>query len=169
MAVSSKLATFWSYASTGAITLCALALTYRAFNQDSPTPPTAPLTVVDNWVDYTKTGERVGSKSAKSVVVVFSDYQCPYCKLMHERLDEVLARRPNDVAVVYRHWPLSNIHPHAFAAAVTASCAAKQQRFAEANRALYSLADSLSLVSQNEIAKRVGVEDLEAFDSCDVR
>jgi protein-disulfide isomerase len=66
-----------------------------------------------------------GNAAAPVTVVAFSDFQCPYCKRGADVVDQLLAKRPNDVKVVFLHYPLP-FHPWATPAAVAAECAARQ-------------------------------------------
>lgn len=66
-----------------------------------------------------------GNPDAPVTIVEFSDFQCPYCKLASATVDQLLERYPNDVKLVYAHFPLDN-HPWATPAAVAATCAAQQ-------------------------------------------
>lgn len=68
-----------------------------------------------------------GNKDAKVVAVVYDDFQCPYCARMYETLfSEVLPRYQDKVKVVYKDFPLYEIHPWAVRAAVNANCLAEQ-------------------------------------------
>ena len=66
-----------------------------------------------------------GNPDAPVTIVEFSDFQCPYCKLAAATVEQILERYPNDVKLVYAHFPLDN-HPWATPAAVAATCAAQQ-------------------------------------------
>ncbi len=74
-------------------------------------------------------GTRLVEGSPERVVVEFSDYQCPYCKQAHQVLDSVV--REVGGTLVYRHMPLTLIHPEAEGAARAAICAERQGRFRE--------------------------------------
>src|SRR5690606_11545460 len=67
-----------------------------------------------------------GPPDAPITLVEFSDYQCPYCKSAEKIVAEVLDRYPTQVRLVYRHFPLDNIHPQARGAAEAAACAEEQ-------------------------------------------
>lgn len=65
-----------------------------------------------------------GNKNAKVALVVYTDYECPFCKQFHDTATQVLEQYKDKVKVVYRHYPLS-FHAHAHKAAETAECVAK--------------------------------------------
>lgn len=66
------------------------------------------------------------------LLVVYGDYECPYCGWLEERLREL----PFDV--VFRHFPVSRSHPRSRPAAYAAEAAALQGRFWEMHDALFS-------------------------------
>ena len=65
-----------------------------------------------------------GDKNAKVVVVEYSDFECPFCGRFHETMNDVMADN-DDVAWVYRHFPLS-FHQSAQVAAEASECVAEQ-------------------------------------------
>jgi protein-disulfide isomerase len=70
---------------------------------------------------------RGGPANAPVTIVLFDDLECPFCAKMHAQLFPALtARYGNEVRVVYRDYPLSEIHPWALRAAIDSSCLAAQ-------------------------------------------
>ncbi|MBV8207061.1 MAG: thioredoxin domain-containing protein [Acidobacteria bacterium] len=68
-----------------------------------------------------------GSKDAKVTIVVFDDFECPYCAENHARLfGEVLREYGDRVRIYYKDYPLFEIHPWAGRAAIDANCLAAQ-------------------------------------------
>lgn len=73
-------------------------------------------------------GESFGPQNAKVTLVVFSDFECPYCRAFSRTLRENLPQKyPNDVRVVFKDFPIQSIHPWAFAAAEAGHCIAAQK------------------------------------------
>jgi protein-disulfide isomerase len=66
-----------------------------------------------------------GNKDAKVTVVVYDDFQCPYCSRMHQTLNDVLKSYGDRIKVVYKDFPLKEIHPWAERAAIDSECLAK--------------------------------------------
>jgi protein-disulfide isomerase len=66
-----------------------------------------------------------GNKDAKVTVVVYDDYQCPYCSRLHETVLESLKTYGNRVRFVYKDFPL-DFHPWAMRAAINSQCLAEQ-------------------------------------------
>jgi protein-disulfide isomerase len=67
-----------------------------------------------------------GNKQAKLTVVVYDDFQCPYCSKMHQTLNDVLKSYGDRIKVIYKDYPLFEIHPWAERAALDSGCLAKQ-------------------------------------------
>jgi len=65
-----------------------------------------------------------GSRDAKVFLIEYSDLQCPYCSSFHPTTQEILDMYGNDVAIVYRHFPLDTLHPRARIAAEASECVA---------------------------------------------
>jgi protein-disulfide isomerase len=125
----------------------------------------APERVAD-WELISSVGESRGATAPVVTIVEFADFECPYCKRFAEGvLDEALAKYPDKVKHVFRHWPLPS-HRFAYPSARAVLCAREQGRFWEMHHELYGLQDSLGLVSFPDIAGRAGVPDLEQFGIC---
>lgn len=67
-----------------------------------------------------------GPENAPVTIVEFSDFQCPFCARTMGTVEQLLRRYPEDVKIVYAHFPLTQIHPWAMPAAIAATCAADQ-------------------------------------------
>jgi protein-disulfide isomerase len=102
-----------------------------------------------------------GPANAKVTLVEFSDLECPYCAQISPVLDSVAKAFPNDVRVVFKHFPLS-FHPKAREAAAAAIAAGKQGKFFEfrsiAGASYRNLGDSL----YDAVAQQIGL-DMERF------
>jgi protein-disulfide isomerase len=106
-----------------------------------------------------------GSKDAKVVIVSYDDFQCPYCSYMHQTLiGDVLREYSDRIRVIYKDFPLSQIHPWATHAAVDANCLAAQN-----NDAYWSFADYLHAnsraISGGENEHRTVPQQLDALDT----
>lgn len=67
-------------------------------------------------------------KKAKVVIIEYSDFQCPFCSRHHPTMQQVMTTYGDDVAWVYRHFPLS-FHPNAEPSALASECANEQGKF----------------------------------------
>jgi len=70
-----------------------------------------------------------GPEDAPVTIVEFGDFQCPFCGSLHPILERVREIYPDTVRIVFRNFPLRNIHPLAQQAAEAAMCARDQGRF----------------------------------------
>jgi protein-disulfide isomerase len=78
-----------------------------------------------------------GPADAPVVIVEFSDLQCPACRYAVEPLKNLYALYPGKIRVVYKHFPLDRVHPHARGAARLAECAGKEGKFWELHDQIY--------------------------------
>ena len=88
--------------------------------QQQVAAPVKPVAAIDPKVDHVK-----GPANAKVTLIEYSDLQCPYCSRHEPTIAQIMAAYPKDVKLVYRHFPLSQIHPQAQKAAEATECAAK--------------------------------------------
>jgi protein-disulfide isomerase len=138
--------------------------------QPAPAGPIAeaPVTEEPQFVRYDIPSEgfpTIGPANAPITIVEFSDYQCPYCRRWHEQVYEpLLAAYPGKIRVVYRHLPLTSIHPDAFAAAEAAMCAGDQDAYWPYHEKLFS-SDSLGIQTYVQYAQDLSL-DVEAFQTC---
>ena len=85
-----------------------------------------------------KEGDAIlGKKDSKVKVYVFSDFQCPYCKLFWKTLRDTMKQYPDQALLVYKHLPLS-FHNQAENAALASACALEQEKFWEYADKLYA-------------------------------
>ena len=68
----------------------------------------------------------IGSPAAPLVLIEYSDFQCPYCNVVHPTLKRIVEESNGQIAWVYRHLPLESIHPSAKPAAIASECVAEQ-------------------------------------------
>jgi protein-disulfide isomerase len=71
----------------------------------------------------------LGPSNAPITIVEFSDFQCPYCRQAQSTVKRIMAEYEGKSKLVFRDFPLRNIHPLAQKAAEAAQCAAEQQKF----------------------------------------
>lgn len=98
-----------------------------------------------------------GPRDAR-LFVEYADYECPFCALLHARLDSGAFRH------VFRHFPVRSKHPRAWAAACAAEAGALQGRFWEMHDALFADAARLEDPHLWERARALGL-DLARFDA----
>ena len=152
------------------LAVCAIGLTAlvvrREIGGNERPRPNAIGGQVDDAERFASAGNRIGSPAAPVVIVVFSDYQCPFCRAFDESVSRLIEEHPGRVSAVFRNYPLEGIHPFAYRAALRAECAQEQGKFARMHKLLFALRDSLGAVSEEEVARRSGVTDVRKFVAC---
>ena len=117
----------------------------------------------------------IGNPDAPITIIEFSDFQCPFCARFHIQtlpliIEEYIEQ--GKVKLVFRDFPIQNIHPNALPASVAAECANEQGKFKEMHDMLFDnqnewnkqeTINALSLFSQ--YATEIQLEQ-ETFDSC---
>ncbi len=114
-----------------------------------------------------KTGPYEGDEDAPVTVVVFDDFQCPFCgKFFRETLPKLRSDYidTGKVKFVFKHFPLS-FHQYAEKAAEAAKCAEEQGKFWEMHDKLYENQDALDVDSLKSYAADLGL-DTEQFNDC---
>jgi protein-disulfide isomerase len=103
-----------------------------------------------------------GAPDAPVTLVEYADFQCPYCAAAHPNLQAVLRERSEVVRLVFRHFPLPNVHPYAELVAETAESAGEHGRFWPMHDWLFEHQDQLDPVHLALGAEQVGlpVDDL---------
>jgi protein-disulfide isomerase len=103
-----------------------------------------------------------GKKTASLELVEYGDYQCPYCGQAYPIVKNIQRSLGTDLKFVFRNFPLSEMHPDAFNAAVAAEAAGLQQKFWEMHDIIFENQQELDLESLFLYAKTIGL-DLESF------
>jgi protein-disulfide isomerase len=104
-----------------------------------------------------------GATKGKVVLIEFSDFQCPYCSQASQTLKQFMAKHGDQVTLVYKHFPLTSIHPQAMPAAKAAWAAGQQGKFWEYHDALFANQERLGDAFYVETAKTLKL-DLQRFE-----
>ena len=86
-----------------------------------------------------------GSGRSLVTLVEYGDYECPHCGAAHPVVKQLLQHFGDRLRLVYRHFPLTEIHPHAGPAAETAEFAGTYNLFWETHDSLYANQHRLSM------------------------
>jgi protein-disulfide isomerase len=102
--------------------------------------------------------DHVRGPAGAPLIVVYGDYECPYCAALELKLHGLAVR------VAFRHFPVKGTHPRAFAAACAAEAAAEQDAFWPMHDALFADQGRLEDPHLWERAERLGL-DVDRFQA----
>ena len=112
---------------------------------------------IDENVDHVR-----GSPTGR-LLVEYGDYECPYSRQAYRNIQRVESALGAGVRFAFRHYPLTDIHPHALAASAAAEAAARQGRFWEMHELLFSRQKALEDDDLRRYAHELGL-DLDVFE-----
>lgn len=114
----------------------------------------------------------IGSPDAKVVIIEYSDTECPFCKIFHSTVSQIMEEyKGESVAWVYRHFPIQELHTKAPKEAEATECAAEQG----GNNAFWTYLNKIFATTQSndtldpselpKIAESMGL-NVSAFNEC---
>jgi protein-disulfide isomerase len=106
----------------------------------------------------------LGTSGAPVEIVIFAEYQCPYCATVTPTMEQLITEYPGKLQVVYRDFPLS-FHDRAIPAAIAANCAGEQEKYWEMHNIL--MGNQRALTDENFMtwASQLSL-DTGKFTSC---
>jgi protein-disulfide isomerase len=113
---------------------------------------------LDDKVDHVR-----GPADAR-LIVEYGDYECPYSRQAFREIERVERQLSGGVRFAFRHFPLTEIHPHALAASASAEAAALQDRFWEMHELLFHRQKALEDDDLRRYAADLDL-DVALFDS----
>jgi protein-disulfide isomerase len=99
-----------------------------------------------------------GAADASVVLTEFGDFQCPYCRAASGELRALVDGSDGRIRLVFRHFPLFDVHPYALTAALAAEAAGAAGRFWEMHDQLFAHQDHLTDVDLARYAVAIGVD-----------
>ena len=107
----------------------------------------------------------IGSHEAVLTIVEFGDFGCPYCGRASYSVRRLASKYGDQVRVIYRDFPVTDIHPQAQLAAEAAECAHEQGKFWEYHDKLFQNQDDFDYEDLGNYARQVGL-DVDSFADC---
>lgn len=89
----------------------------------------------------------LGSDDASITLVEYADFQCPACSTFHPILQQLFEEADGQLRLVFRHYPISRIHPNAETASYAAQAAALQEKFWEMHDVIFERQSEWSSLS----------------------
>jgi Na+:H+ antiporter, NhaA family len=111
------------------------------------TPP------VDPARDHTQ-----GAADAPLTLLEFGDYECPSCRKAFPVVQRVKQHFGSKLRFVFRHFPLTDLHPYALQAALAAEAAGSAGKFWEMHEALFTYPDRLTKENLRTLSAAIGIE-----------
>ena len=112
---------------------------------------------LDEAVDHVRGG-------AGRLLVEYGDYECPYSRQAYRQIERVEARLNGGLRFAFRHYPLTEIHPHALAASTAAEASSLQGAFWTMHQLLFANQQALEHDDLRRYAEQLGL-DLGRFDT----
>lgn len=136
---------------------------------DQPQQPSQPQKVD---VEGLRDNDHIrGDKSARILLIEYSDLECPFCKRFHPTAQQAVSEYKGEVAWVYRHFPLDQIHSKADKEAEATECANELS----GNDGFWQMADKIFEVTPSnnglnlddlpKLAQQIGI-DQNKFKAC---
>jgi protein-disulfide isomerase len=106
-----------------------------------------------------------GPENAPITIVEFADFQCPYCASAKIILDDLFKQYKNKIRIIFKNYPLIQIHPEAMPAAIAAECANKQNKYWQMHDALFENHKKLGEDLYQKLAQSLQL-NINEFNKC---
>ena len=106
-----------------------------------------------------------GAATPKLTIYEYSDFECPYCQGAEQTVGQVLQSYQDTVRLEYRYYPLTDIHPRAYASAIAGECAEQQGKFWAMHDLMFANQNNLEDADLVKYATQAGL-DIAAFNKC---
>jgi protein-disulfide isomerase len=100
----------------------------------------------------------LGPPTATVTLLEYGDYECPFCRAAQGAVEQLLQVAGDEMRYAYRHFPLTQIHPHAQQAAEASEAAAEQGAFWEMHRLLFDRQERLGMRDLFGFAAALGLD-----------
>lgn len=99
-----------------------------------------------------------GPVNARVTLVEYGDFECPHCGRAHQVLEALRERQGDQYRLVFRHFPLKQIHPHAEPAAEASEAAGKRGQFWQMHDILFTHQPALNNLHLVQYAGELGID-----------
>src|SRR3989344_2607169 len=112
-----------------------------------------------------------GNIDAAVKIVEFSDMECPFCKKFHETMKQAMAEYGDDIAWIYRHFPIEQLHSKAKKSAEASECAGELGgnnafwRYLDKYFEITPSNNQIDLAELPKIAESIGLNKTQ-FENC---
>lgn len=109
----------------------------------------------------------IGAKNPELEITEFTDYQCFQCKKLHFFLRQIIAKKPDKIRLIHRHFPMDHkynpivkepLHVGSGIMAIFAVYAQTQDKFWEMNDTLFEIGGNKDYINAKELAEKVGLD-----------
>jgi protein-disulfide isomerase len=107
--------------------------------------------------------DHVRGPSGAPLILEYGDFECPYSRMAFREIEQVERRLGGAIRFAFRHFPLTDVHPHALVASAAAEAAALQDRYWEMHEVLFHRQKALEEDDLRQYARELGL-DIELFD-----
>ena len=108
-----------------------------------------------------------GTIDAPIALLEYGDYECPFCGEVQPIVREIQRRLGGDLCFAFRHFPLTNVHPHAEHAAEAAEACGEQGAFWPMHETLFANQDTLDDESLAQYAAALGLDETRVIAGSD--
>ncbi|WP_329519552.1 Na+/H+ antiporter NhaA [Spirillospora sp. NBC_01491] len=129
-------------------------------------PGAVPVTEAERepLAPVTRRDHVLGRADAPVTLVEYGDYECPYCGQAFGVLEDLQDQYGDRLRFVFRHFPLREVHPHAFSAALCSEAAADHGVFWEMHEVLFGHQLALTDADLTAYCERFGFDPWEDLD-----
>lgn len=144
---------------------CALVITYFVIKKEFfSSNNTNEKKKVENWNSLIRSKRSFGNPNSDIKIILFSDYNCPYCNIMNSTLNELIQQR-KDIYIAYYEYPREG-NESSFEASLASLCASYQNKYLKYRRILFDRNDLCEIKNWQKIADLAGVKDKTTFAKC---
>jgi protein-disulfide isomerase len=164
-----------SYATPIAVVIAGLliagAIVYGNVADKSPEQLTLNEIIEENLNPIDKEDHIRGPEKAKFTVIEYSDLECPFCKIFHQTMNDLIKTNSTEVKWVFRHLPLETLHTKALTEAIASECVAKiggEENFWKYIDNIFETTtsnDGLDLATLPTMARALGLDEAK-FSKC---